>query len=59
VDVGGTKIAAGIVTPKSEILKEMRYPTPNSKQRLVESIARAIAEVKDGYGVGCASRCRA
>ncbi|MDQ3590496.1 MAG: ROK family protein [Actinomycetota bacterium] len=52
MDVGGTKIAAGIVTPKGEILKEMRYPTPNSKQRLVETIARAIAEVKDGYEVG-------
>ena len=52
MDVGGTKIAAGIVTPKGEILKEMRYPTPNSKQRLVETIARAIVEVKDGYEVG-------
>jgi glucokinase len=52
VDVGGTKIAAGVVTPEGEILDEVRYPTPNSKRRLVESIARAIAEVKDGYEVG-------
>ncbi len=52
VDVGGTKIAAGVVTPEGEILDEVRYPTPASGKRLVESIARAIAEVKDGYEVG-------
>jgi glucokinase len=52
VDVGGTKIAAGVVTPEGEILDEVRYPTPASSKRLVESIARAVAEVKDGYEVG-------
>ena len=52
MDVGGTKIAVGVVTPESKVLKETRYPTPNSKQRLVETIARAIAEVRDGYEVG-------
>ena len=52
VDVGGTKIAAGVVTPEGKVLEETRYPTPNSKQRLVETIARAIAEVRDGYEVG-------
>jgi glucokinase len=30
VDVGGTKIAAGIVNPEGEILDEVRYPTPQS-----------------------------
>ena len=50
--MGGTKIAAGVVTPEGEVLKETRYATPNSKQRLVESIARAITEVKNGYEVG-------
>jgi glucokinase len=34
------------------MLNEMRCQTPNSKQRLVETIARAIVEVKDGYEVG-------
>jgi glucokinase len=52
VDVGGTKIAAGLVTPGGKILKEVRYPTPASPGHLVESIARAILEVKDGFGVG-------
>jgi glucokinase len=52
VDVGGTKIAAGIVTPEGKILDEARYPTPHSPERLVESIARAVEEVRDGFGVG-------
>ena len=50
--MGGTKIAAGLVTRKGKILKEARYPTPASPKRLVESIARAILEVKDGFEVG-------
>jgi glucokinase len=53
VDVGGTKIAAAVVSPEGKILNEVRYPTqavpPN---RLVETIARAITEVKDGFEVG-------
>ena len=52
VDVGGTKIAAGVVTPEGEVLKEVRYPTATGKERLLSSIARAIAEVKDGFEVG-------
>jgi glucokinase len=53
VDVGGTKIAAAVVTPEGKILNEVRYPTqaipPN---RLIEIIAEAIREAKDGFEVG-------
>jgi glucokinase len=49
VDVGGTKIAAGIVTPGGEILDEVRYPTPQSPGMLIENIAKAIKEVGDGH----------
>ena len=53
VDVGGTKIAAAVVSPTGRNLNEVRYPTqavpPN---RLVETIARAITEVKDDFEVG-------
>jgi glucokinase len=53
VDVGGTKIAATVVTPGGKILNEVRYPTqavpPN---RLIETIAAAITEVKNGFEVG-------
>jgi glucokinase len=52
VDVGGTKIAAGVVTPEGEVLNEVRYPTAASKERLLSSIARAITEVRDGFEVG-------
>jgi glucokinase len=50
--VGGTKIAAGVVTPEGTILEETRHPTPASPKRLVESIARAVLEVKKGFEVG-------
>ena len=49
VDVGGTKIAAGVVTPEGKILDEVRYPTPHSPETLVETIARAISEVGNGH----------
>lgn len=52
VDVGGTKIAAGVVTPEGEILNEVRYPSAGLRERLLSSIARAITEVKDGFEVG-------
>lgn len=52
VDVGGTKIAAGVVTPEGEILNEVRYPSAGPRERLLSSIARAITEVKDGFEVG-------
>ncbi len=50
--MGGTKIAAGIVTPEGEILGEARLPTPHSPERLVENIARAVEEVRHGLEVG-------
>ena len=53
VDIGGTKIAAAVVTPEGKILSEVRYPTqavpPN---RLIETVAQAITEVKDRFQVG-------
>jgi len=53
VDVGGTKIAAAVVSPKGEILNETRYPTlAVPPGRLVDTISRAINEVKDGFEVG-------
>ena len=34
------------------LLKEVRYPTEDDPEQLVESIARAITEVRDGYEIG-------
>jgi glucokinase len=44
VDVGGTKIAAGLVTPEGELLNESRYPTASEPSELLDSLARAIGE---------------
>ena len=52
VDVGGTKIAAGVVSPEGELLKEVRYPSSGPKERLMSSIVRAIEAVKDGHEIG-------
>ena len=53
VDVGGTKIAAAVVTPEGKILNEVRYPTQaDPPNRLIDTIVRAITEVKDGFEVG-------
>src|SRR5215217_4972040 len=52
VDVGGTKIAAGVVSREGELLNEVRYPTANVRELVLSTIAEAIAEVKRGYEVG-------
>ena len=53
VDIGGTKIAAAMVTPEGKILSEVRYPTQAAPpNRLIETVAQAITEVKDGFEVG-------
>ena len=52
VDVGGTKIAAGVVTPAGKILASITYPSAGPREVLLSNIARAIAEVADGHEVG-------
>ena len=52
VDVGGTKIAAGVVSPEGEVLADVRYPTPHAPEKLVETIVRSVGEVMDGHEVG-------
>jgi glucokinase len=52
VDVGGTKIAAAVVTPRGRILDEVRYPTPQTPETLIKNIARAVKEVGDGHEAG-------
>jgi glucokinase len=54
VDVGGTKIAAGVVSPEGEILAGVRRPTPHSPEKLVEAIVGAMKEVMDGHEAGAA-----
>ncbi|MBA2712100.1 MAG: ROK family protein, partial [Rubrobacteraceae bacterium] len=52
VDVGGTKIAAGVVSPEGELLNEVRRSTAATREQLLSSIAGTIAEAGEGYEVG-------
>lgn len=63
VDIGGTKVAAGVVDPEGQILAKVKYPTPRDDvQELAEVVARSVAELRqghppdavDGVGVGIA-----
>jgi glucokinase len=51
VDVGATKIAAGVVSPEGEVLSRVRYPTSNSRSTLLETLAQAISEVSADFEV--------
>src|SRR5918995_6839258 len=51
VDVGATKIAAGVVSPEGEVLSRVRYPTANSRGGLLDTLTQAISEVSHGFEV--------
>lgn len=52
VDVGGTKVAAGVVSSEGKLLSRVRHPTIHSAGELIECIARAVREAREGYEVG-------
>src|ERR687898_1037995 len=52
VDIGGTKIAAGVFSSEGRLLNEVTYPTADTRERLLSTIAEAIMEVQRGYEVG-------
>jgi glucokinase len=52
VDIGGTKIAAGVVSSEGRLLNEVTYPTADTREQLLSTIAEAIMEVQRGYEVG-------
>ncbi|WP_017614355.1 ROK family protein, partial [Nocardiopsis salina] len=48
VDIGGTKIAAGVVDPNGQILDRVKHPTPSEDPRaLAEVVARAVDELRE------------
>lgn len=52
VDVGGTKVAAGVVDHEGRILRKSRRPTPFTDPGLTaEAIASAVGELRAGYDV--------
>ncbi|CAM4115943.1 ROK family glucokinase [Nocardiopsis rhodophaea] len=49
VDIGGTKVAAGVVDPDGRILGDVvRYPTPrNDSEALADVIGRVVVELRE------------
>lgn len=60
VDIGGTKVAAGVVDPQGQILDKVRYPTPaESNTAIADVVCDAVEELLSRHsgatitGVGC------
>jgi glucokinase len=52
IDVGGTKVAAGVVDEDGRILAQLRRPTPSHSPDDVEkAIAHAVAELREDHEV--------
>jgi glucokinase len=55
VDIGGTKIAAGVVDEEGNILSTFKVPTPDTAAAIVDAIASAVDGARAGHqivGVG-------
>ncbi|MFD4034917.1 ROK family glucokinase [Streptomyces sp. NPDC058637] len=51
VDIGGTKIAAGVVDEEGQILSTFKVPTPPTAEGIVDAISSAVAGASDGHDV--------
>ncbi|WP_236240955.1 ROK family glucokinase [Streptomyces sp. CC228A] len=51
VDIGGTKIAAGVVDEEGTILDIHRVPTPPTPEGIVDAICTAVSEAGRGHDV--------
>ncbi|GAA5034626.1 ROK family glucokinase [Actinopolymorpha pittospori] len=52
VDIGGTKVAAGVVDPEGHVLERLRRDTPStSPQATEDTIADVVAELRSRYEV--------
>lgn len=59
VDIGGTKIAAGVVDEEGSILETVKVPTPPTPEGVVDAIVEAVRQVSTGHqieavGIGAA-----
>ncbi|PWI43371.1 ROK family glucokinase [Streptomyces sp. ICBB 8177] len=59
VDIGGTKIAAGVVDEEGSILETCKVPTPLTPEGVIDAIADAVRTVSAGHpaeavGIGAA-----
>jgi glucokinase len=51
VDIGGTKIAAGVVDEQGTILDTVAVPTPPTPEGVVDALAAAVRDVSTGHAV--------
>ncbi|NEC08414.1 ROK family glucokinase [Streptomyces sp. SID7909] len=51
VDIGGTKIAAGVVDEEGHILSTFKVPTPPTAEAIVDAIAAAVSGASAGHQV--------
>jgi glucokinase len=51
VDIGGTKIAAGVVDEEGSILETVKVPTPPTPEGVVDAIAAAVRDVSANHAV--------
>lgn len=53
IDIGGTKVAAGVVTTDGTILRRMQVPTPSHSPRAVEdAIVSLVDDLSRAYPIG-------
>jgi glucokinase len=57
VDVGGTKMAAGIVTDDGDVLARAQVPTAGDAEAMFAALLGVIAEVRTGDEVVCGVGC--
>lgn len=51
VDIGGTKIAAGVVDEEGTILETSKVPTPATPEAVIDSIAEAVRQASAAHEV--------
>ncbi|OEV22788.1 glucokinase, partial [Streptomyces nanshensis] len=51
VDIGGTKIAAGVVDEKGTILETSKVPTPDTPDAVIDAIADAVRQASAEHRV--------
>lgn len=50
VDLGGTKIAAGVVDPAGEIISSAHVPTPPDPDLILGAVIDAVRQIRNGLG---------
>lgn len=51
VDIGGTKIAAGVVDEEGSILETVKVPTPPTPEGVVDAIVETVRQVSTGHSI--------